>query len=128
MGTVKEITPHPINIIVSTPGMCGGQPRIDGTRMTVKFLSMFAQKFVEGQTENQSDETWTIARICDAFDLNPAQIFAAFAYYYLHKEEIDEQIKEDEKELAEIAEQSREQVKKIKERARQHLSEPDKAG
>lgn len=75
---------HSINYIVSTPGICDGQPRIDGTRMTVKFLSMFTH-----------DSEWSVEKICEEFNLTLPQVYAAFAYYYDHREEIDRSIEQD---------------------------------
>lgn len=80
---IDNTTVHAITDIVSTPTICSGQPRINGTRMTVKFLSTFIE----------SD--WTIGEICENFDLTPSQIYAAFSYYYAHQEEIDQSLAED---------------------------------
>lgn len=72
-------TVHSLNHIVSTPGICGGKPRIDGTRLTVQFLAGFID-----------DAAWTVAQICADYGLNAAQVYAAWAYYHEHQAAFDQ--------------------------------------
>ncbi|HWS82747.1 MAG TPA: DUF433 domain-containing protein [Ktedonobacteraceae bacterium] len=57
--------------IVCTPGVLGGKPRIDGTRISVEFIvELFSLE-------------WTIEEILEQYpDLTREQIFAALAYAY----------------------------------------------
>ena len=54
--------------IVSTPGVLGGKPRIDGTRISVEMI-----------LELLSLE-WTIENIMEEFDLTREQILATLSY------------------------------------------------
>ena len=68
--------------IEATPDVCGGKPRIAGTRIRVQDIA--------GQ-----HETWGRSpdEICDAFDgLTLGQVHAALAYYYDHRDEIHRDI------------------------------------
>jgi hypothetical protein len=38
---------------------------------------------------------WPVERICEEFNLTPAEVYAAWAYYYDHKAEIDARIQAD---------------------------------
>jgi uncharacterized protein (DUF433 family) len=71
--------------IVKTSGVCGGKPRIDGHRIRVQDISV-------------NYEFWKMSpdEISDAYPgLTLAQIHAALAYYYDHREEILGDIKSD---------------------------------
>ncbi len=71
--------------VVSTPGICGGDPRIAGTRIPVWVLVQFKQL---GTTE---------AEILRAYPtLRAEDLTNAWAYYRAHKASIDEQILENE--------------------------------
>lgn len=76
-----DTTVLPINYIVKTPGVCGGAPRIDGTRITVDWI--VGQMIYAGQTLDEMVEDYA------HIPLSPAQIHAALAYYYDHQAEID---------------------------------------
>jgi uncharacterized protein (DUF433 family) len=54
------------------------QPMLRGTRYTVAFLATFLD-----------DPEWTVERMVESYPLTPAQIHAAWSYYYDHKPEID---------------------------------------
>lgn len=69
--------------IVRTPGMLGGEPHIEGRRISV------------GQIAAHHNGGWPVEEISEAFDLTHAQIYAALSYYYDHKEEIDRAIQEE---------------------------------
>lgn len=67
--------------IVTTPGICGGQPRIDGHRITVRNIAIWHDRL-----------GWSADKIASEYDLELADIYAALAYYFAHQSEIDEAI------------------------------------
>ena len=71
--------------IVNTPGVASGRPRIAGRRIKVPHMVIW--HLVLGMSADE---------IANEYDLTLADIHAALAYYYDHREEIDAQIKEDE--------------------------------
>jgi len=83
-----------INYIVKTPGICGGAPRIDDTRITVDWI--VGQMLYAGQTLDDMVEDYA------HIPLSPAQIHAALAYYYDHQSEIDALIDENVQMLNEV--------------------------
>lgn len=72
--------------VVLTPGTCGGRPRIDGTRIRVQDVMIWHERLGRSAEE--------IVR--DFPQLSLAQIYAALAYYYDHRAEIDAHLQEDE--------------------------------
>ncbi len=81
--------------IVSTPGVLSGKPRIEGRRISVQHV---AEHYNAG---------WPIEEIAEAYDLTPAQIHAALAYYYDHRDEIDQKIKDDNEWIEQIKKERR---------------------
>ena len=82
--------------IVQDKGICGGQPRVAGTRIKVKHIVLEYERL-----------GWPADQICDAHPgLSLAQVHAAISYYYDHRGEIDESIREGE----EFAERLREEL------------------
>jgi uncharacterized protein (DUF433 family) len=76
--------------IAQDEGICGGQPRIAGTRLKVQQIALEYERL-----------GWTPDQICEAHPgVTLAQVHAAMSYYYDHKREIDQAIRED-KEFAE---------------------------
>jgi|GEM_PF-1154331 len=71
--------------IIQTPGTLGGKPRIEGRRISVQDVVMWHIHIGMGTDE-----------IAAEFDLSPAQIDAALAYYKLHQGEIDAAIQDQE--------------------------------
>jgi uncharacterized protein (DUF433 family) len=67
-----------------TPGVVGGKPRIAGHRITVQNIAIWHEHM--GQS---------IDEICDEYDLSLAEAHAALSYYFDHREEIEQSIKED---------------------------------
>lgn len=65
-------------LIVSTPGVCGGIPRIDGSRITVQYI---INEIKAGSTPEEILE--------DKPHLTLAAIYSALAYYYDNKESLD---------------------------------------
>lgn len=72
-----------INLIVSNPKVRGGRPCIAGTGFRVTDVVM-AQRF-----HNMSADD-----IATGYDVPLAGIYAAFAYYYKNRHEIDEDIRQ----------------------------------
>ena len=67
-----------INYIAINPEYCAGKPRIAGTRIPVATI---AQLYLEmGET---------LEAIASEYDLTKASVYAAMAYYYDYKSEID---------------------------------------
>jgi uncharacterized protein (DUF433 family) len=71
--------------IVSTPGVCGGKPRINGHRIKVQDIAIWHERM--GQTADDI--------IQDHPELTLAEVYAALAYYFDHRAEIDQDIRED---------------------------------
>ena len=65
--------------IVSTPDTLGGKPRIAGHRIAVTHVKSWRLRW--GMSE---------AEISAVYDLPIAAVYAAMAYYYAHKSEIDQ--------------------------------------
>ncbi len=74
-----------------TPGVVGGKPRIAGHRITVANIAIWHERFGKSADE-----------IAAEYDLDLADIYAALAYYFDHREEIDRSIKDGEAFAAEL--------------------------
>jgi uncharacterized protein (DUF433 family) len=70
--------------IVSTPGTCGGKPRIDGHRIKVEQIAVMYERM--GMTPDEI--------VTELPTITLAQVHAALAYYYEHKQQIDADIEE----------------------------------
>lgn len=64
--------------IVETPGVCGGRPRIAGTRITVQNIAI---DFNAGMNPEEI--------VVQRTHLTLTQVYAALAYYYANKAAID---------------------------------------
>ena len=95
---VNQTTHHAIEHIVSTPGICGGRPRIAGHRITVEDIAAWHEQLGQSPEEIVAD-----------YELTLAQVHAALAYYYDHREEIDRQSKEDDKYIERMIAEQRKQ-------------------
>jgi uncharacterized protein (DUF433 family) len=82
--------------IVSTPGTCGGKPRIAGHRITVKHIVICHQR--SGQSPDEI--------VSDYPSITLSDVYAALAYYFDHKDEIDADIKADDEHWAEVERQN----------------------
>jgi uncharacterized protein (DUF433 family) len=82
--------------IVSTPGTCGGKPRIDGHRITVKHIVLDHQR--EGMSPDEIVSAYPSLTLSD--------IYAALAFYHDHRADIDADIKADDDHWAEIQHQN----------------------
>ncbi|PQJ26789.1 hypothetical protein BSZ35_17800 [Salinibacter sp. 10B] len=69
--------------IVRTPDICGGKPRIAGHRITVQNIAIWHDRL-----------GWSADEIASEYDLELADIYAALAFYFAHREEIDQSIRE----------------------------------
>src|SRR5712691_1388496 len=67
--------------IESTSGTRGGKPRISGTRITVADIVLMHRRLGRALEE-----------IAGTYDLPLAAVYAAMAYYYDHKDEIDQSL------------------------------------
>jgi len=69
--------------IEMTPGIAGGKPRIAGHRITVQNIAIWHERMGKGADE-----------IAAEYDLTLADVYAALAYYFDHRAEIDRTIEE----------------------------------
>ena len=68
-----------------TPGISGGKPRIAGHRITVENIVIWHERMGKSADE-----------IATEYDLTLADVYAALAYYFDHRAEIDQSIEESE--------------------------------
>ncbi|MEX2139365.1 MAG: DUF433 domain-containing protein [Pirellulales bacterium] len=74
----------PLNIEL-TPGTCGGKPRIAGTRIKVSLIATLSER-----------NRLTPDEIVEAYPhLTLAQVHAALAYYWEHRDEIEQEIRDE---------------------------------
>ncbi|MDN5940485.1 MAG: DUF433 domain-containing protein [Nitrospira sp.] len=66
-----------------TPGIAGGKPRIAGHRITVENIAIWHERMGKGADE-----------IATEYELTLADVYAALAYYFDHRPEIDRTIEE----------------------------------
>ncbi len=71
--------------IETTPGIAGGKPRIAGHRITVQNIAIWHERMGRGVDD-----------ICAEYGLTLAEVHAALAYYFDHRDEIDRRIADDE--------------------------------
>ena len=72
--------------IIQDKGVCGGQPRIAGTRIKVQHIIQEYERL-----------GWTPDQICDAHPgLTLADVHAAITYYYDHKDETGNAMQDEE--------------------------------
>ncbi len=76
---------QPRRHIESVPGRCGGRPCIVGHRIRVQDI---AEWFAEGQSPEAIVRRFPQLTLVD--------VYAALAYYFDHRDEMDRQMKEDE--------------------------------
>lgn len=67
-----------------TPGVAGGKPRIAGHRITVQDIAIWHERLGKSADE-----------IAAEYDLTLGDIYAALAYYFDHRAEIDRAIEEE---------------------------------
>ena len=78
-----------------TPDVAGGKPRIANRRITVQNIAIWHE-----QLGLSADE------ICAEYDLSLAEVHAALAYYFDHRQEIDQAIDDDATFAAALREQA----------------------
>ena len=76
---MPDAYPH----IETTPGVAGGRPRIAGRRITVADVAVWHERL-----RLSADE------ISSAYDLSLAEVHAALAYYFDHREAVDRSLSE----------------------------------
>jgi len=72
--------------IVSTPGTCGGKPRIAGHRIKVADVAIWYERM--GLSPDEIVSTWPSLTLSD--------VHAALAFYYDHREQVDADIRQGE--------------------------------
>ncbi|WP_447977987.1 DUF433 domain-containing protein [Candidatus Nitrospira bockiana] len=80
-------TPH----IAMSPEVAGGKPRIAGHRITVQNIVIWHERIGLSADE-----------IASNYGLSLADVYAALAYYYDHRQEIDDAILADESYVAQL--------------------------
>ena len=86
--TAAAAYPH----IEKTPGVCGGKPCIEGTRIRVLDIVGLHRR---GYDPEDMLDTYAVR-------LTLGQVYSALAYYHDHKAEIEAEIREDRKIAARI--------------------------
>jgi uncharacterized protein (DUF433 family) len=79
--TTRTLDEH----IEVTASVAGGKPRIAGRRITVQNIVIWHDRL-----------GMSVDEIAAEYDLSPADIYAALAYYFDHRAEIDRSLKEGE--------------------------------
>ena len=69
-------------LIAITPGVCGGKPRVANRRITVQDIAIWHERL--GQSADQ---------IATEYGLTLAEVHAALAYYFAHRDEIERSIR-----------------------------------
>lgn len=83
--------------IAIVPGYCGGKPHIAGHRIKVQHVAIWHEKGGLSPDEIVAGHP----------DLTLADVHAALAYYYDHRQEIDADIRTDDEFVAELKSASR---------------------
>lgn len=81
--------------VAVTPGVAGGKPRIAGHRITVQDIAVWHERLGLSADE-----------IATEYGLSLADVYAALAYYYDHREEMDQAIRADEEFIAALRQRS----------------------
>jgi uncharacterized protein (DUF433 family) len=80
--------------IVATPGTCGGKPRIAGHRIRVQDIALWHERL-----------GYSVAEIVAHYpQLTPAEVHAALAYYYDHRDAIQQDMRDAEALVATLKE------------------------
>ncbi|MBK7935626.1 MAG: DUF433 domain-containing protein [Lewinellaceae bacterium] len=94
---------HLSDKIEITPGVCGGQPRISGSRFTVKQIAMWHEYMGLSADE-----------IAHEYHLNLSDIYAALSYFFDHREEIVQAMEAEEDLAAEIQNHFPSKIKRLR--------------
>ncbi len=73
-----------------TPGICGGKPRISGHRIKVQHIAIWHERL--GMTVDEI--------VAEYPELTHAEVYAALAYYWDHRDQVDADIRADEEFVA----------------------------
>lgn len=76
--------PTAVNHIEVTPGVCGGKPRLVGTRIRVE--DIFVWHELQGKSPNEI--------VADFPQLSLADVHGALTYYFDHRDDIQRQMRE----------------------------------
>lgn len=85
---IAPVLDHHLEI---TPGVCGGKPRVISHRITVQDIAVWHERLGKSADD-----------ICTEHDLSLADVYAALAYYFDHRAEIDADIAQSEAFLAAV--------------------------
>ena len=88
-------------LIEVTPGVAGGKPRVAGHRITVQNIAIWHEHLGRNADE-----------IASEYDLSLEEIYAALAYYFSHREDIDRSISESEVFVAEMKAKTPSKIKR----------------
>ncbi len=83
-----------MSTLVSTPGICGGRLRIEGTRITVNQIVVL---YKQGYSPEEIAEQYP--------HLTLAQVYTALAYYHANREEIEMALAAEKSEAERLAQQ-----------------------
>jgi uncharacterized protein (DUF433 family) len=75
--------------IVITPDTCGGRPRVAGRRITVAHIAIDHERLGKSADQIASD-----------YGLQLSEVYAALAYYFDNRRQIDDSIAADERVVA----------------------------
>jgi uncharacterized protein (DUF433 family) len=81
--------------IESRPGVLEGKPCIAGRRIAVEHIVVWHERLGLSADE-----------IAGEYDLELADVYAALAYYFAHRDEIDQSIREGRKTIRELRDQN----------------------
>lgn len=81
--TAGQLAPEVTRHIESTPGVCGGKPRLAGTRIRVQDIVIWHERMNLSADEIASKHS----------QASLAAIYAALTYYHDHRTEIDEEMR-----------------------------------
>ena len=90
---MSDVTILSIDMIVSNPKIRNGRPIIAGTTLRVQDVAA-----------HHIYRHYTPEELAYQLQISLAQVHAALAYYYAHKDEIDQQIEEDDRLIREAKE------------------------
>src|SRR5947207_16006379 len=88
--------------IEATPGIAGGRPRIAGHRITVQQIAIWHERL--GMSADE---------IATAYRVSLADVYAALAYYYDHREEVDQAIRADDAFVTELRQRTPSKLKAL---------------
>ena len=89
---VSQVLDRHITIV---PGVVGGKPHITGRRITVQHIVVWHERMGKSADE-----------ICAEYDLRLSEVYAALAYYFDHREDIDRSIEESDSFIASLRQNS----------------------